>query len=68
MQAIIYSIVFVIFLGISFYVLRAMRLERLFQQGHVFEIRAAYLIFSIIMAFLVSEFIFRLLSCADISW
>lgn len=66
MDALIYSLVFVVFLIIAFYILRAMKLERLFPQGKVFEIRATYLIFSIIIAYLMTEFIYRIISFTNL--
>ncbi len=67
MEAIIYSLVFVFFLGLSFFILRAVRIERAFEQNHVFEIRAAYLILSIISAFLMCEFIWKLLTLSGVN-
>lgn len=67
MEAIIYVIIFVTFLCLVFYVLRATRLEEAFKQGHIFEIRAAYLILSIALAYLLTEFVYRLLSLSGVS-
>lgn len=66
MEAIIYALVFVFFFGLIFYILRACRLERAFEQGKVFEIKMAYVILSLIGSFLVCEFIDKLLSFAGL--
>lgn len=60
MQAIVYSLIFVFFLGLVFYVLKAMRIERVFEQGKIFEIRMAYIILSIVFSFLLTEFVWRI--------
>jgi len=57
----IFLIVFLLFIPIFFFILRAMELEKKFKQGHIAEIYLAYILFSIILAYLSTralEFIF----------
>jgi len=57
----IFLIVFLLFIPIFFLILRAMELEKKFKQGHIAEIYLAYILFSIILAYLSTrafEFIF----------
>lgn len=61
MENIIFIIVFLLFIPIFFMILRAMELEKKFKQGHIVEIYLAYILFSMILAFLATksiEFIF----------
>ncbi len=67
MEAIIYATMLVMFFGLSFYILRATRLEEIFKKGHVTEIRIAYFIISFITAFLLTELVSKLLSFAEIN-
>lgn len=67
MEAIIYATMLVLFFGLSFYILRATRLEEIFKKGHVTEIRIAYFIISFITAFLLTELVSKLLSFAEIN-
>lgn len=50
MQEIIELCVFILFIAVFFKILMAIRLERLFKQGAVLEIRLAYFLFSIVLA------------------
>ncbi len=67
MDAIIYSIIFIIFFGLTFYSLRASRLEEAFKKGRVFEIRLAYFLISILVGFAASELLYRLYSLTSAS-
>lgn len=67
MEAIIYATMLVLFFGLSFYILKATRLEEIFKKGHVTEIRIAYFIISFITAFLLTELVSKLLSFAEIN-
>ena len=44
---------FIIYFFISYYVVIASNLEKLFKQGHIIEIKCAYIILSFIMASLM---------------
>lgn len=67
MEILIYSLTFILFFVISFYVLRASRLEEAFKQGRVAEIRVAYVLISLISAFIMCELVDKLLSFADLN-
>lgn len=67
MEALIYAITFICFMFITFFVLRASRLEEAFKQGRVTEIRVAYVIISLISAYLLTELVFRMLSFAGVN-
>ncbi len=67
MEAILYATMLVVFFGLSFYILRATRLEEAFKKGHVTEIRIAYFVISFIMAFLLTELVSKLLSFANLN-
>ena len=61
MEKYVFIIVFLLFIPIFFFILRAMELEKKFKQGHIVEIYLAYILFSLILAFLTTksiEFIF----------
>lgn len=61
MEKYVFIIIFLLFIPIFFFILRAMELEKKFKQGHVFEIYLAYILFSLILAYLSTraiEFIF----------
>lgn len=51
----VYLAIWAIFAVVCFVLLRAMRLEKLFQQGKIFEIRLAYTLFTIIFSYLSTE-------------
>ena len=55
MENIIYLIVFLLFIPIFFMILRAMEIEKKFKQGHIVEIYLAYILFSLILAFLATK-------------
>lgn len=67
MEILIYSLTFILFFVIAFYVLRASRLEEAFKQGRVAEIRVAYVLISLISAFIMCELVDKLLSFADLN-
>lgn len=67
MDAIIYSIIFIIFFGLTFYSLRGSRLEEAFKKGRVFEIRLAYFLISILVGFAAAELLYRLYSLTSAS-
>jgi uncharacterized membrane protein YwzB len=48
--SILYSLTLIFFFLAYFYILRAIKIERFFQQGKVFEIRLAYILFSFMFA------------------
>lgn len=55
----IYLIIWCIIALFVFNVLRTIKLERIFTQGKVKEIRLAYIILTIILSFLTTEAIFK---------
>ncbi len=67
MEAIIYATMLALFFGLSFYILRATRIEEAFKKGHVTEIRIAYFVLSFIIAFLLTELVSKLISFANIN-
>ena len=50
----IYITVFILFIPMFFIILKAMELEKKFKQGHIFEIRLAYVLFCLILASLAT--------------
>ena len=40
--------------------MRSIKIERLFEQGHIFEIRLAYIFFVFVLSYLTTEGIFKL--------
>lgn len=67
MEGIIYAGIFVGFMIIVFYILRALRIERAFAAGHVFEIRCAYVLITLAFSYILSEFVCRMLGFAGIN-
>ena len=55
MEKYIFVIIFLLFIPIFFFILRAMELEKKFKQGHITEIYLAYILFSMILAFLATK-------------
>lgn len=64
---VIYIIVLLFFFSIIFKVLRASRLEECFKQGHIFEIRVAYVVISLIISYLLCEMVDKFLSIYGLS-
>lgn len=62
MEKYIYVCIFLMFLPLFFFILRASELEKHFKQGKVFEIRLAYILFSMILSFLATKSIELLFS------
>ncbi|MBP5445775.1 MAG: DUF1146 domain-containing protein [Acholeplasmatales bacterium] len=62
MEKYVYIIVFLLFIPIFFFILRAMELEKKFKQGHITEIYLAYILFSMILAYLTTKSIQLLFS------
>ncbi|MCR5706224.1 MAG: DUF1146 domain-containing protein [Acholeplasmatales bacterium] len=67
MEAILYSVTFIIFFGLAFYSLRASRLEEAFKKGRVFEIRLAYFLISLVVGVAASELLYRIFSLTGAS-
>lgn len=58
-EFIIYGVFLVIFFAITFKVLKALNIEKNFKTNHVWEIKAAYIIFSLISAHLLAEIVLK---------
>lgn len=56
-ELLIYFIALIIFYIIAFNVLKAIHIEAAFKKNHIFEIRIAYILFSIIIAHLLAEIV-----------
>ncbi|VEU80247.1 DUF1146 domain-containing protein [Haploplasma axanthum] len=59
-RLIIYFVALLLFFAIVFKVLRALNLENAFKKNHVWEIKVAYIIFSIVIAHLLAEVVMKL--------
>lgn len=57
----IYTCVFLIMFTLSYFVLIATNLDKLFKQGFIWQIRLAYVLFAIILAYLETEGIMALI-------
>jgi uncharacterized membrane protein YwzB len=57
---IIYAVLLIGFFLICFKVFSKIHIESLFQKGAIFEIRAFYIIISLVVAHLLSEIVIRL--------
>ena len=57
---IIYITVWCIFAYLYYKLMRSIKIERLFEQGHIFEIRLAYIFLVFVLSYLTTEGIFNL--------
>lgn len=57
-----YLIIWILLAVIIFKVLRATRIERAFEQGRIFEIRLAYFLLTLILSFISTEAIFKIIN------
>lgn len=55
MEKYVFIVIFLLFIPIFFFILKAMELEKKFKQGHIVEIYLAYILFSLILAFLTTK-------------
>ena len=46
----------IFFIGVSFYALQCIRLEQIFKKGRTFQIQLVYILFSIVIGSIVSNF------------
>lgn len=66
MDSLLYFITFIVFVYIAFTILKATNFEKLFKQGKIFEIKVAYTFVSFILAYLITELIFKLYSLFNV--
>ena len=50
MEKYVFIVIFLLFIPIFFFILRATELEKKFKQGHIVEIYLAYILFSLILS------------------
>jgi len=55
MEKYVFIVIFLLFIPIFFFILRATELEKKFKQGHIVEIYLAYILFSLILAYLTTK-------------
>ena len=55
MEKYVFIVIFLLFIPIFFFILKAMELEKKFKQGHIVEIYLAYILFSLILAYLTTK-------------
>lgn len=58
-EFIIYGVFLVLFFALSFKVLKALNLEANFKKNHVWEIKVAYIIFSLAIAHLLTGIVLK---------
>ena len=55
MEKYVFIVIFLLFIPIFYFILRATELEKKFKQGHIVEIYLAYILFSLILAYLTTK-------------
>ena len=55
MEKYVFIVIFLLFIPIFFFILKATELEKKFKQGHIVEIYLAYILFSLILAYLTTK-------------
>lgn len=65
-ELIVYFTALLVFFAISFKVLRAVNLENIFKKNHIWEIKAAYILFSLVIAHIIARIIMHFYEWATI--
>jgi len=65
-ELLIYFVSLLFFFTISFKVLRGLNIEGMFKKNHVWEIKAFYIIMSLVIAHILSEIVLKFFSWANL--
>lgn len=65
-ELLIYFVSLLFFFTISFKVLRGLNIEGMFKKNHVWEIKAFYIIMSLVIAHILSEIVLKFFNWANL--